>query len=231
MSCSINSEISNILKRIEEIPEDILKLQQEKKRLKTNLTSAIEKHISTTPVDEAVSLLSETYWKNKKLEMPIRQAFKTIFGLSFSPLPQYLEIPCAGCGDSRRVKCDNRQHVQSYTEGKSHQKRSAFCLKCSAKIKKTEQEERNERDQVYQEQVQMLREMSYSEYLKTDHWNRIRKEAYAIAGYHCALCNSKGKLHAHHKTYENRGNWWLERHDIIVLCESCHQKHHGRGKR
>lgn len=51
-------------------------------------------------------------------------------------------------------------------------------------------------------------------------WDATRKEAYARAGYRCSRCHRRGKLHAHHATYERLGH---ERAgDLVVLCPWHH---------
>jgi len=71
-----------------------------------------------------------------------------------------------------------------------------------------------------------LKEMPYEEYLQTQHWINTREMTLIRANYECQLCRSKYKLNVHHNTYENRGNEKDE--DLIVLCEDCHAKHHGK---
>lgn len=68
---------------------------------------------------------------------------------------------------------------------------------------------------------------NYSEYLKSEHWQKTRKRALSRAKYKCQLCGNKNeKLNVHHNTYENLGNEKNE--DLIVLCESCHSKFHDK---
>ncbi len=74
--------------------------------------------------------------------------------------------------------------------------------------------------------IQDLRTMPYREYLQTDHWQVLRKRMLKRAGYRCQLCNVEGRLHVHHRTYENRGNESYS--DLIVLCPNCHAKHHDK---
>jgi 5-methylcytosine-specific restriction endonuclease McrA len=72
------------------------------------------------------------------------------------------------------------------------------------------------------QEIKQLLEMPYSEYLKTDHWQRIRKKALKTAQGKCQVCNSGNqKLDVHHRTYERRGQEY--RRDVIVLCRSCHE--------
>lgn len=78
-----------------------------------------------------------------------------------------------------------------------------------------------------------LRRMPYDEYLKTDHWRRVRT-AMLIAhrgrcqGNICWQMDSywfdEKWLHVHHMTYKNRGN---ERYaDLRLVCKECHEHIH-----
>ena len=74
--------------------------------------------------------------------------------------------------------------------------------------------------------IDFLKGLPYGIYLKTKHWNDIRKYKLKSAKYTCQKCNGMNtKLHVHHKTYENRGHESI--YDLIVLCEICHKKEHG----
>jgi len=64
----------------------------------------------------------------------------------------------------------------------------------------------------------------YSEYLNSDKWKLVRRQAIERAGYHCQVCNSPDGLDAHHRTYERLGNELPE--DITVLCDNCHTLFH-----
>lgn len=75
------------------------------------------------------------------------------------------------------------------------------------------------------EDLHQLRTMPYQEYLQSGHWLNIREKARKKAKHRCELCFSKGLIHVHHKTYKRRGCENLS--DLIVLCESCHSRHHG----
>jgi len=80
--------------------------------------------------------------------------------------------------------------------------------------------------EVYNE---MLNEkLDYHEYIKSPGWKETSRLAKERAGYRCQLCNRKGDdttLHTHHRTYVRLGIEFDE--DLIVLCSSCHKKHHG----
>lgn len=66
--------------------------------------------------------------------------------------------------------------------------------------------------------------MRYSDYLKTSHWARVSDRAKRLWRFKCALCNSKGELHAHHRTYLSIGNEMDA--DVICLCRECHEHFH-----
>lgn len=66
--------------------------------------------------------------------------------------------------------------------------------------------------------------MPYDEYLQTEHWRTTRSKALKRAQMRCQLCNSKKKLHVHHRTYERLGRELQS--DLIALCKACHEKFH-----
>lgn len=69
------------------------------------------------------------------------------------------------------------------------------------------------------------REMPYDEYLQTDHWKIVRKQALGRALYRCQVCNADQKrLDVHHRTYERLGREKPE--DLTVLCCDCHKTFH-----
>ena len=71
-----------------------------------------------------------------------------------------------------------------------------------------------------------LKSMIYAEYLKTDHWQNLKK--FMLWKYNgcCQLCNSDKELNVHHRTYERRGEETEE--DLILLCRGCHAKFHDK---
>ncbi len=66
---------------------------------------------------------------------------------------------------------------------------------------------------------------TYSEYMQTDAWQRLRKMALERADHHCQVCNSDLLLQVHHRSYPTElGN---ERPaDLTVLCRRCHDLFH-----
>lgn len=67
----------------------------------------------------------------------------------------------------------------------------------------------------------------YYRYLKSEKWLKIRLDLYQIRGKKCEVCQSTKCIQVHHLTYKNVFN--EEPSDLILLCESCHEKEHGVG--
>ena len=73
--------------------------------------------------------------------------------------------------------------------------------------------------------------------LPTDAWDKIRRNAYARAGYKCSMCGTRGKLEAHEKWEYDDERALQTLVDVIALCHRCHEVKHisrtyavGRGK-
>lgn len=69
------------------------------------------------------------------------------------------------------------------------------------------------------------RQFAYSQYLKSDHWLKLRDAVIKRDGAKCVACGSRFPLTAHHKFYRRRFEDSLES-DLITLCIDCHEKEH-----
>ena len=69
-----------------------------------------------------------------------------------------------------------------------------------------------------------LRSLSYWRYLRSKHWDIVRRRSLAIAENRCFYCGAKKFLDVHHLTYKRRGCELDE--DLIVLCRTCHIAEH-----
>lgn len=58
-------------------------------------------------------------------------------------------------------------------------------------------------------------------------WEKIRQKVFAVYGKRCNKCNSPVNLQIHHKVPKYQGGS-DDVSNLIVLCESCHEKTHGR---
>ena len=66
---------------------------------------------------------------------------------------------------------------------------------------------------------------TYTAYLHSKHWKKVRSIALQNAGYKCQACSCKDTiLDVHHNSYDRLGN--EDPSDLIVLCRSCHSKVH-----
>ena len=61
----------------------------------------------------------------------------------------------------------------------------------------------------------------YSEYIQSDEWKEVRREALDLAGWQCNRCSERIGLQVHHITYKNLG--CEEPGDLEVLCEHHHE--------
>lgn len=61
-------------------------------------------------------------------------------------------------------------------------------------------------------------------YLKSTHWQNMRKKRIDYDGGVCKHCGSDQNLTVHHWTYENIGDERIE--DLITLCTDCHERLH-----
>jgi len=134
------------------------------------------------------------------------------------------ESICEGCGEIFIYKRNKTTQAPRLCDG---------CEVSQQKITEKEDSEYSKRwdmeNEIRQANYKIRRkeldDMTYKEYLQTPEWKEIRTRAYRRAGFTCALCNNGGQLNCHHRNYTRRGH---ERpNDLIVLCEDCHQRHHG----
>lgn len=71
----------------------------------------------------------------------------------------------------------------------------------------------------------------YYTYLESEQWQQRRQFMLRRAGYRCQICNGRGNLQVHHRTYERVGAERID--DLTVLCADCHKlfHHHRRVER
>jgi len=85
--------------------------------------------------------------------------------------------------------------------------------------------------------VRLLGFASYSDYLKSEHWQEFRKKFFSKSAVcknlrakfgelRCQFCHKSAVLHLHHKTYKRLGAEYLS--DVVLICAECHEKSHER---
>ena len=76
-----------------------------------------------------------------------------------------------------------------------------------------------------------IKNMSYSDFLKTPYWKAISLYKKYTSNYKCSICGCVNNLSTHHSTYKNHGREHLLSvidSDLIVLCQDCHNKFHDK---
>jgi len=72
--------------------------------------------------------------------------------------------------------------------------------------------------------------MTYADYIQSEAWKRRAQELKQLPGVvpagECAICGVCRNLEVHHRTYQRLGREHPS--DLIVLCDGCHQRVHGR---
>ena len=69
-----------------------------------------------------------------------------------------------------------------------------------------------------------MRNMQYNEYLKSDHWQKLRKLAWYKFPHKCSICGTKDDLVLHHRTYKDLGHESLNQ--ITIICQTHHTAIH-----
>lgn len=69
---------------------------------------------------------------------------------------------------------------------------------------------------------------SYFELLKDPRWQKVRLKKLEAAEWSCeACCDTETTLSVHHKRYvKGRQPWEYESHELVVLCQPCHEFEH-----
>ena len=217
---------------LKQVEINFKKLKESKKQQKRNFKVKFAQVVCFIGRNEAATLAKSLYWDEGRFlpQGEILAAFKKAFGHGSVNLSKSFSISCDQC----RKTYDHM--FKSWTEYDNHFRkgrwtRAAYCPSC-------EQTKQNEYQKKYQEEYKLLenemkkrkqllidlKNLPYNEYLKTDHWKSVRKDALKRSKYRCQLCNNNTSLQVHHRTYENLGNEHYG--DLIALCQTCHEKHH-----
>lgn len=148
---------------------------------------------------------NEIYWSHKLFAYQIGRLYVDKTKSPFQPAEQTIAVKCSECEKANLVTIASWNH-------REYEEHLSVCYSCT--------------EAYYQrsEQCSKLKEMSYKDYLLTDHWTNLRLISQQRADWKCQLCYGGKKLHTHHRTYRRRGCERIS--DLTVLCESCHEKFH-----
>ncbi|MEM9214040.1 MAG: HNH endonuclease signature motif containing protein [Cyanobacteria bacterium P01_F01_bin.150] len=227
-----------------ELIEQQEQLEENLKQIKGQIKNYWIDNLDITDEDERLEIARNLYWHHPSINTP---AIAGILGIPTCMLykvvgPANLRGKCICCHANEFLievtSRANRSALQSKLQSQTcwrDSKTEFMCPRCQEKQKAKEISEKEamhkewrRKDAEEQAKRDRLRTMPYCEYLKTDHWQSIRQVALKRAGYACQVCNSKGILDVHHRTYERRGDEALS--DLTVLCRQCHSTHHGHAE-
>lgn len=206
-------KIDTFILRMTQLHWEIQSLKEDLKWLKEKFPLLLEK----VGKEESERELSHLYHNYETLSGFMKVAFKKAFhtNLPIEPVPFQAVCPC---GYSWQTT------VSSWAESRRHLEGKVICYKCREQKEKDDDEQWQEWEVKIDRERELLKTMPYAQYLKTDHWQSVRKNALRHARYRCQLCNKQAPLYVHHRTYERRGEELLS--DVIALCQLCHEKHH-----
>ena len=227
---------------IEALKENLKQLRAETKKTLALLPAAV---LPCGTEEETREVARHFYWNCPEITS---QAIKDALGWDGNTsLPQYvgplrLEVTCCACGGRTWAEFSSRSDLQTKKRRRLQRIQCHFCRAVErAKLERAAIEAETEQQQLRQRQEASARwqtetgcmtfekasTMPYAEYLQTQHWQNVRRQALRRAKYKCQLCNNdNGVLHVHHKTYEHLGD--EQDDDLIVLCKACHEKFHDK---
>lgn len=211
--------VQSYLTTISAKEQEVLLLQEKIRMLKDNLSQAVSSTIQDTPLGWVKSICTELYWNYD--EPAVRRGI--CLGLGLKPnvalgnrvYNAFYELTCA-CGETYRHPIKSRSD-ERFTP-------PTMCDKCKENEAIEREKQRKQQRIEAENTLSALKSIPYVEYLKTEHWQNLRKRSLKRAGYRCQTCNAKGILHVHHRTYVRRGEEELS--DLIVLCANCHSTFH-----
>lgn len=130
---------------------------------------------------------------------------------------------------SQAVSCDTEKSVQLKVTLTELRKQAWNCSGLKLRKFSAGMFASESRKQVIKVPVPMSKEwLSYSSYLGSGHWKKLRRQAFERDNWKCIKCGSELNLRGHHLKY--RGNLHAcTVDDIQTLCRRCHdRKHRGR---
>jgi hypothetical protein len=230
MSDNITPKIQDALTQISAQVDVGLSLDQQYKQakalLKQALIQSIKDAISDMTNEEIITYISFLYWHNR--DDVGSKILAGIVGITHHQLRSWVEpatylVRCRDCNQYFEHLLTSRADLDD-------------CESTGLGICETCQNRRRQNDVSYEHylasqrrEVERLRSLPYSEYLKSEHWQEVRKSALKRARYRCQVCNKADSiLNVHHRTYEHRGEEYAA--DVVVLCEDCHTVFHLNGK-
>ena len=211
---SINHRIAQRICELENIKNFISCLEIQKNLISENLENLISQYMQEHDEIDIQSLIRYLYWYS---DMPTGEIGK-IVDMSTQKIVAISgtivkEGVCTRCTASFVTVRSSRSDM-----GKN------LCPTCTAQDQQI-QDQIFLDDWIIQKKNLPVSNVTYSQYLNSNHWKKVRKEALRRSNFKCQLCSvSKVVLHVHHNNYDCIGQEKEE--DVIVLCAKCHNRVH-----
>jgi hypothetical protein len=233
-----NAVVMRVLEHVAQCSDNCTKLDQQLHDMHHAISDDAIRMSDGLSVEDAQTLARALYWTDDK-HIPI-DSIATIYGCGVHPRKVHehmgtctIHTSCA-CGETVYIivhSRDEKRNVFKHIKDARSKRRWPFkCAACQekeqAEIEQKLAARKRQDESLTAISVEALRNMPYEEYLQTEHWAAVRTAALRRANYACQLCNAKGRLNVHHRTYENCGR--EQPSDLIVLCEGCHAKVHDK---
>ena len=96
-------------------------------------------------------------------------------------------------------------------------------------IKSTKKKLQSKKKTIKAKKIKIINQakgLTYSEFLKSKYWDKVRRSILKRDGYKCTVCGTEEKLIVHHITYTNHGYEHLYLEDLVTLCNDCHKITH-----
>jgi len=216
--------------------EAIRLLQEERKQLKAEIIEELTRILGEIPLAQAFDVASDAYWADSQLADIVKKSYVAATRRGLCPRPTPVNFSCRRCGNLvTAVSWTEYNSILSLEERRQNSTDYSWLLPTCHSCREIESAESYEQHQAdskaYRERwmaeeeerkraMEILRTISFAEYIKTEHWQLLRQAALKHAGYRCQLCNARGILNVHLRADENRGRESLN--DVVVMCENCH---------
>tara|TARA_Y100000592_G_scaffold81075_1_gene128421 strand:- start:7833 stop:8489 length:657 start_codon:yes stop_codon:yes gene_type:complete len=210
-------KIGNLIAETEKITKQIEYLNQIVSFNNDNLKSLVSLYRQENNDEESLhSLTRYLYWYSN---MPTSD-IGDLTGISYQKV-RYVagsivkESVCLQCRDVFTSKFFSRRSYEN-----------TLCPKCTSQTAK-------QNNDVFLEDWMGTSELSkhfsnktdYHKYLRSPHWENVRRQALKISGWKCQACSQRNEiLDVHHNNYDCLYNETSK--DVVVLCRTCHNKIH-----
>jgi 5-methylcytosine-specific restriction endonuclease McrA len=143
---------------------------------------------------------------------------------------------CQSCWDAiQSIAFDRKANIEEELKQQSDQQKKNRQERHRAIIEGTVQVEPEYRFRVLCQNMTLieadrLRLMPYQEFLRTPYWSAVRNYVLWLRSGRCQLCFSIANLNVHHppKLYGMRGYEYQNPEQLVLLCQPCHAKFHGK---